>query len=76
MIFVKKIYNKTKVFFTFILYNPEVVYMKKIVLLMMACVFMAACMGTRGTVGGKKVCTNSYLLGVLSISELVSPCGK
>ena len=28
--------------------------MKKIVLLMMACVFMAACMGTRGTVGGKK----------------------
>ena len=50
--------------------------MKKIVLLMMACVFMAACMGTRGTGGGKKVCTNSYLLGVLSISELVSPCGK
>ena len=43
---------------------------------MMACVFMAACMGTRGTVGGKKVCTNSYLLGVLSISDLVSPCGK
>ncbi|WP_458402021.1 hypothetical protein [Candidatus Avelusimicrobium sp.] len=50
--------------------------MKKIVLLVMACAFMAACMGTRGTIGGKKVCTNEYLLGVLSISELVDPCGK
>ena len=50
--------------------------MKKIALLVMACAFMAACMGTRGTIGNQKVCTNEYLFGVLSISELVSPCGK
>lgn len=40
------------------------------------CLFLAACTGTRGKVGGQKVCTNDYLLGVLSISEWVSPCGK
>jgi hypothetical protein len=37
---------------------------------------LAACTGTRGTIGGQKVCTNDYLLGVLSISEIVSPCSK
>lgn len=37
---------------------------------------LSACTGARGTIGGQKVCTNDYLLGVLSISEIVSPCGK
>ena len=52
--------------------------MKKLVMLAVALsVFaLSACSGTRGTIGGQKVCTNEYLLGVLSISEIVSPCGK
>jgi len=37
---------------------------------------LAACTGTRGTIGNQKVCTNDYLLGVISLSEIVSPCGK
>lgn len=37
---------------------------------------LSACTGARGTIGGQKVCTNDYLLGVLSLSEIVSPCGK
>lgn len=37
---------------------------------------ITACTGTRGTIGQQKVCTNDYLLGVLSFSEMVSPCGK
>lgn len=37
---------------------------------------LTACMGTRGTVGNQRVCENEYFLGVLSISELFSPCGK
>ena len=37
---------------------------------------LTACMGTRGRVGGQKVCENDYFLGVISISELFSPCGK
>ncbi len=37
---------------------------------------ISACSGTRGTIGGQKVCTNQYLLGVLSFSEMASPCGK
>ena len=37
---------------------------------------LTACMGTRGKVGGQKVCENDYFLGVISISELFSPCGK
>ncbi len=37
---------------------------------------LAACGGTRGTIGSQKVCTNDYFLGVLSISEMVAPCGK
>ncbi len=50
--------------------------MKKLALLLVACALFVGCMGTRGTIGGQKVCTNDYLLGVLSISELVSPCNK
>ena len=37
---------------------------------------LTACMGSRGYVGGQKVCENDYLLGVISLSELFSPCGK
>lgn len=51
-------------------------FMKKVALLLVACALMAACSGTRGKIGNQKVCTNDYLLGVISISELVSPCGK
>ncbi len=47
--------------------------MKKIAILA-AVVALSACTGTRGKIGGQKVCTNDYLLGVLSISEIVSPC--
>lgn len=49
--------------------------MKKLAIL--AVLFaLSACAGTRGTIGGQKVCTNDYLLGVLSLSEIVSPCSK
>jgi len=54
----------------------EEFYMKKVALLLVACALFAACSGTRGKIGNQKVCTNDYLLGVLSISEMVSPCGK
>ena len=37
---------------------------------------LSACTGARGTIGGPKVCTNDYLFGVLSLSEIFSPCGK
>ncbi len=50
--------------------------MKKVILLAFACALFVACSGTRGTIGGQKVCTNDYLLGVISISELISPCSK
>ena len=49
--------------------------MKKLAIL--AVLFaLSACTGTRGTIGGQKVCTNDSLLGVLSLSEIVSPCSK
>ena len=49
--------------------------MKKLAIL--AVLFaLSACTRTRGTIGGQKVCTNDYLLGVLSLSEIVSPCSK
>ena len=49
--------------------------MKKLAIL--AVLFaLSACTGTRGTIGVQKVCTNDYLLGVLSLSEIVSPCSK
>lgn len=50
--------------------------MKKFALITALMLTLAACTGTRGTIGGQKVCTNDYLLGVLSISEIVAPCGK
>lgn len=37
---------------------------------------LSACTGSRGTIGNQRVCTNDYLLGVLSITEIVAPCGK
>ncbi|MBO5038352.1 MAG: DUF4223 family protein [Alphaproteobacteria bacterium] len=37
---------------------------------------LSACTGARGHIGNQKVCTNDYLLGVLSLSEIVAPCGK
>ena len=37
---------------------------------------LTACMGTRGKVGNQRVCENDYFLGVISISELFSPCGQ
>ncbi len=37
---------------------------------------LSACTGTRGYVGNQKVCENHYLLGVISITELFSPCSK
>lgn len=49
--------------------------MKKLAIL--AVLFaLTACTGSRGYIGGQKVCTNDYLLGVLSLSEIVSPCSK
>lgn len=50
--------------------------MKKVLLVLCAAMFLAACTGTRGKIGGQKVCTNDYLLGVISIAEWVAPCGK
>lgn len=50
--------------------------MKKLVTIALALFALSACTGTRGTIGGQKVCTNDYLLGVLSFSEMVSPCSK
>ncbi len=49
--------------------------MKKFALVAALMLTLAACTGTRGTVGGQRVCTNEYFLGVLSITELFSPCG-
>ena len=37
---------------------------------------LTACMGTRGKFGGQRVCENEYLLGVISIAEIIDPCGK
>ena len=48
----------------------------RIVALLALTLALTACMGTRGKVGSQKVCENEYLLGVISISELISPCGK
>lgn len=52
------------------------IIMKKVALLLVAVALMAACTGTRGKIGNQKVCMNDYLLGVISITELVAPCGK
>ena len=37
---------------------------------------VSACAGIRGTIGNQEVCMNDYLLGVISITEMVSPCSK
>lgn len=37
---------------------------------------LSGCMGERGRIGGQKVCTNEYFLGLISVSELFDPCGK
>ena len=37
---------------------------------------LGACSGVRGSIGNQAVCTNDYFLGVISISELVRPCGN
>ena len=50
--------------------------MKKSLLVLGLLLTLTACTGSRGTIGNQKVCTNDYLLGVLSISEIVSPCNK
>lgn len=50
--------------------------MKKFLLIAALMLVLSGCMGTRGTIGGQKVCTNEYFLGVLSISEVFAPCGK
>ncbi len=50
--------------------------MRKILVVALLCMALSACMGERGRIGGQKVCTNQYLLGVLSIAEIVDPCGK
>ncbi len=53
--------------------------MKKLLMvaaLVVAVSTLSGCMGERGRIGGQKVCTNQYLFGVLSVSELFSPCGK
>lgn len=44
--------------------------------LLMIATTLSACTGSRGVIGNQEVCTNDYLLGVISISELVSPCSK
>ncbi|MBO5997643.1 MAG: hypothetical protein J6P93_03875 [Alphaproteobacteria bacterium] len=48
----------------------------KVLALLALTLALTACMGTRGKVGGQTVCENEYLLGVISISELIAPCGK
>ena len=50
--------------------------MKKSLLVLGLLLTLAACTGSRGKIGNQKVCTNDYLLGVISISEMVSPCNK
>lgn len=47
----------------------------KMTAVLVAVVALSGCAGTRGMIGNEKVCTNDYLLGVISITEMVSPCG-
>lgn len=44
--------------------------------LLMVAATLTVCTGSRGTIGGQEVCTNDYLLGVISLSELVASCSK
>ena len=50
--------------------------MKKLVITALTVLTLSACTGSRGTIGGQRVCTNDYLLGLISISEIVSPCNR
>lgn len=50
--------------------------MKKIVFCLASMMFLVGCTGTRGYVGNQEVCENDYLLGVISITEIVSPCNE
>lgn len=50
--------------------------MKKTICMLVSVLLLAGCTGTRGYVGNQEVCENDYLLGVISISEMVSPCKK
>ena len=50
--------------------------MKKLLAVALSLIALSACTGTRGKIGGQKVCTNDYLLGVISLSEFVDPCSK
>lgn len=50
--------------------------MKKFALIAALMLTLSACTGDRGVIGGQKVCTNNYLFGVISISQLFSPCAK
>jgi len=49
--------------------------MKKVALVALL-LALSACTGSRGTIGTQKLCSNDYLLGVISITELIAPCGK
>ena len=53
--------------------------MKKVVNIALAVAMvigLSACTGSRGYNGSAEVCTNDYLLGVISIAEMVAPCKK
>jgi len=49
--------------------------MKKVALVALL-LALSACTGSRGHIGTQKICSNDYLLGVISITELIAPCGK
>ena len=52
--------------------------MKKlcVILALTALLSLTACMGRRGNIGGQPVCENDYFLGVISITEWLSPCSQ
>jgi hypothetical protein len=50
--------------------------MKKLFVIAALALALSGCMGERGRIGGQKVWTNEYLLGVISIAEIIDPCGK
>ncbi len=46
----------------------------KVVAVSLMMLALAACTGSRGKIGNQKYCTNDYLLGIISLSEIISPC--
>ncbi len=48
----------------------------KTAILLGALLAVSACSSMRGTIGNEEVCMNEHFLGVVSISEMVSPCNK